>query len=264
MDNHSQDTTPEILTSYQDRLLRIRNDANRGFCAANNQGISRATGELILTLNSDVILAPDYIAVLQQFLRDHPDIAMVQGKLLRMDGTTIDSAGLALSAAKRWYDIGSGKPDAARFKRSREIFGACAAAALYRRDALEAAREPTGYFDERFFFLGEDFDLAWRIRKQGGRAWYVPQAQARHFRQSSSPVAAYKQYLSWRNRYYTLAKNATAFDLARMVPGLFWYDVPRLVYFLGTNPYATEALREVGECLRKQGAWQAEAADENA
>ena len=144
VDNHSQDTTPEILKSYQDRLLLVRNDANRGFCAANNQGISRATGELILTLNSDVILAPDYARLLQRFLVDHPNTAMAQGKLLRFDGVTIDSLGLALSAAKRLFDSNAGEPDGERFNQPREIFGPCAAAALYRRDALEAVHDRHG------------------------------------------------------------------------------------------------------------------------
>jgi GT2 family glycosyltransferase len=61
------------------------------------------------------------------------------------------------------------------------VFGACAGAALYRRDALLAV----GGFDERYFAYLEDVDLALRLQLAGWRCRYEP-AVARHAGEGSS------------------------------------------------------------------------------
>src|ERR1700683_4574795 len=58
IDNGSDDGSPEMVSrefaAGGDRPLRlIRNRENRGFCAANNQGIQDARGEFVALLNND-------------------------------------------------------------------------------------------------------------------------------------------------------------------------------------------------------------------
>src|ERR671924_1039651 len=97
----------------------------------------------------------------------------------------IDSVGLRMGRARRAADIGQGEPDDGRFDAWREVFGVSAAAALYRRAALEAVSDDGQIFDERFFMYKEDVDLAWRLRLRGYRAGVDGVAIGWHARGSS-------------------------------------------------------------------------------
>ena len=57
-----------------------------------------------------------------------------------------------------------------------EVFSPCAAAALYRREALTEV----GGFDEDYFCYMEDVDLGFRLRLAGHCSLYVPQSIAHH------------------------------------------------------------------------------------
>ena len=90
VDNGSTDRTLEILKSSGLGVTLIKNRDNKGFCTANNQGIDISSGKYIFTLNSDVILEPEYIMRLKNCLEANPKVGMNQGKFLRMDKKTID------------------------------------------------------------------------------------------------------------------------------------------------------------------------------
>jgi GT2 family glycosyltransferase len=85
---------------------------------------------------------------------------------------------------------------------AREIFSACAAAALSRRAAVVAA----GGFDEDYFCYGEDVDLGFRLRLAGHEARYVPDAVVEHVGGASS-TSQFATYFGHRNLAWTLVKN---------------------------------------------------------
>ncbi|MFH2136958.1 MAG: glycosyltransferase family 2 protein [Candidatus Omnitrophota bacterium] len=245
VDNGSSDGTLRILKGYLPRLQLIENKENKGFCEANNQGFNKAAGHYIMTLNSDIALDKDYIKHLIDSLRLRKEVGMVQGKFLRMDKTTIDSLGLSLSPAIRLYNIAEGRPDGPQFKKEKEIFGPCAAAALYKRELVEDVSYAGEFFDNNFFYLVEDFDVAWRARRKGWKAMYVPQAICYHYRSSAAHPSVFKQYLSFRNRYFLLIKNAGIKTLLMGIPYFLVYDLPRVLFLLFKNPYTIKALAEI-------------------
>ncbi|MFH1061648.1 MAG: glycosyltransferase family 2 protein [Candidatus Omnitrophota bacterium] len=255
VDNGSTDKTLTILEDYSDRIKLIKNKINSGFCAANNQAILKAEGAYIFTLNSDVILEKGYIRDLKDCLDKHKHVGMVQGRLLRLDRKTIDSLGLRFSALMRLYNIGEAKADSKKFDKQIEIFGPCAAAAVYKKELLDAVRDKDEFFDEKFFFLVEDFDLAWRARIRGWSAMYVPTAIAYHYRESSEHSDPFKQYLSFRNRYFLLIKNGSWKHLLLFVFGFFIYELPRFIFMLLFNKNTSKALRQIYDyfpALRKK------------
>src|SRR5262249_58653681 len=113
-------------------------------------------------------------------------IGSLSGKLLRGDPvegpSVIDSAGHVLYRNRTALNRGENEPDRGQFDEPAEVFGVCAAAALYRRAMLEDVRVGDDYFDSTFFAYLEDVDLDWRARLRGWKAWYAPAAVAIHER----------------------------------------------------------------------------------
>jgi GT2 family glycosyltransferase len=224
----------------------IENKENLGSAKARNQGISIAKGDWILFLDCDTVLENDFINKIIR-LTEWPDdsIGMFQPKILKRDRKTIYSCGIHLSKLRRFYDIGKDEGDNERFNKSRHVFGACSAAALYKRQMLKEIKEDTGYFDERFFFLVEDVDLAWRVQKRGWKAKFYPQVVCYHDGNSSGCNREFRQYLAFRNRYLLMLKNETIRDLIRWAPLILIYDLSRLFYLLSVNRYTLKALGEI-------------------
>jgi GT2 family glycosyltransferase len=208
VDNASSDGTKEFIRSNYPKVKLIENPRNFGASKARNQGVESSFGEWVLALDSDVVLGNDFI---EQFFnaqnRFSSDIGMVQPNILNVDGKTVYSQGIYLSAIKRFHDLNRGKPKDWKAANGKRILGPCSAAAFYRRSMLEKLKEKTGYFDERFFFLVEDVDLAWRAQRAGWEALFCPQMVCTHDGNSSNTGKKFRQYLCFRNRHWMIAKN---------------------------------------------------------
>lgn len=102
---------------------------------------------------------------------------------------------------------------------------------------LQELKEETGYFDERFFFLVEDVDLAWRAQKRGWEGIYCPEAICYHTGNSSGFDIKVRQYFSFRNRYYAILKNEGLINYSIKFFPLLSYDIPRLLYLIFNNCY---------------------------
>ncbi|MFH1245947.1 MAG: glycosyltransferase family 2 protein [Candidatus Omnitrophota bacterium] len=238
VDNGSSDDTVEIVRKISPGAKLIANQKNLGACRARNQGIEISAGEWVLTLDCDTVLSPGFFLNIRPILETLPkETGILQPKILRDDKRRIYSCGIYLSWWRRFYDIGRGRKDKAWIQGPEYIFGACSACALFSRRMLEDLKEDTGFFDERFFFLAEDVDLAWRARRKGWRCLFVPQAVCYHKGDSSGTNRRLRQYLSFRNRYYAIAKNEGIANYCRKVFPLICYDLPRLLYLLVTNHY---------------------------
>lgn len=148
------------------KLILIKNEKNYGFAEGNNIGMRYALKALnpdyILLLNNDTVVDKGFLSELVNVAEGDERIGSVQSLLLRPGGEVIDSLGQELL---RWgaRDRGiNSKAKMYNFK-NLEIFGACAAAALYRCRLLKEI----GFFDKDFFVIYEDLDLSWRIRLNG-------------------------------------------------------------------------------------------------
>jgi GT2 family glycosyltransferase len=62
------------------------------------------------------------------------------------------------------------------------VFGATAAAALYRRQMIEDVKILNEFFDPDFFVYREDADVAWRAQLMGWRCIYTPHSRGYHVR----------------------------------------------------------------------------------
>jgi GT2 family glycosyltransferase len=242
IDNGSTDNTAGFIKENYPQVILIENKENLGTAFARNQGIEIAKGEWILTLDCDVILEKNFLHKIISFAeRSRDSIDMIQPKILKDDKKTIYSCGIYLSKLRRFYDIGKGKIDNGQFNIPKYIFGACSAAALYKRRMLQDLKEETGYFDERFFFLVEDVDLAWRAQRKGWKALYYPEAVSYHYGNSSSLNRSLRQFLCWRNRKFLLRKcNLNKFKFATIY---LVYDLPHLTFLFLINSYVRSEIK---------------------
>jgi GT2 family glycosyltransferase len=159
---------------------------NTGFAFAANRGVEAVGGEAVALVNTDVELAPDWLARAAGRLEGDAGLAAVATKMVLLDDpATVDDAGDVLRRDGVAEQRGHGRPDGPRFDTPGEVFAACAGAAVYRREAMLAA----GGFDERLFAYLEDVDLGLRLRLAGWRCAYEP-AVARHARHGSAAGAA--------------------------------------------------------------------------
>jgi len=243
VDNGSKDETVSLVKENYPQVILIENKDNLGACKGRNQGIEAAHGEWIVTLDCDIILEHNFFCEIIKIIERAPKaVGMIQPKILNAHKNTIFSAGIYVSFLRRFHDIGKNEIDSAKFSKEKDIFGACSAAAVYKRDMLEAVREVNGYFDERLFFLFEDVDLSWRAQKKGIKVLFCPNAVCYHRGDSSHTPGKIRQYLSLRNRYFTLLKNDFS---CRIILFFIFYDLPRFLYILITNPYALRVVNDV-------------------
>ena len=181
VDNGSADGSAELAESEFGARV-IRNRENRGFCAANNQGIAAARGEFVALLNNDAEAEPGWLAALLRACARAADVGMAASKVLVWeDPSRIDKVGHLIYPDGQNRGRGSGAVDGGQFDREEEVLWPDGCAALYRKEMLDHI----GGFDEDFFAYGDDAELGLRARIAGWKCWYAPEAVVRHHRGST-------------------------------------------------------------------------------
>ena len=203
VDNGSSDGSPDYLQAEHPDVRILALGSNTGFAHAANVGVRAAAHDLVALVNTDVVLAPDWLERMTRALRLDHRAGSVACKMLSLDDPSrVYDAGDVLRRDGACEQRGRFEADDGRFDRPGEVFGACAGAALYRRDVVVAA----GGFDERYFAYLEDVDLALRLRLAGWRCRYEP-AVARHAGGGSAEQLPYgHEYLVARNTLVLVAK----------------------------------------------------------
>lgn len=199
-------------------LVPVPLPENRGFAAATNAGLARAAAPYVFCLNNDAAPAPDCLEALVGALEGAPPgFGFCAPRLVLWDAPErIDTAGHGFTIAGAGFARHRWAPASGDALAPGEVFGACAAAALYRREVLLAR----GGFDEDFFCYYEDLDLDARLQLAGQRCLYVPQAVVRH-RISATAGGSRSAFIveySSRNQEWLYLK---------VMPGpLFWLCLP--------------------------------------
>ena len=225
IDNASTDGTTDILENFEDNCRVHYNEENIGFSAAQNQAIEMARGEWILTLNPDVLLQQDFITELVDAGKADPKVGTVCGKLLSISANfdlperqLVDSTGIYFTPMLRHLDRGSLEADQGHYTNFEYVFGATAAAALYRRKMIDDISIQGEFFDTDFFVYREDADVAWRAQLMGWKCLYTPLACGYHVRNvlpgKRRALPAEINMHSVKNRFLMRIKNITP-DLYR-------------------------------------------------
>jgi GT2 family glycosyltransferase len=240
-DNASSDES--VVLAEKLGATVVRAPENVGFARAANELIARTATRYVLLLNPDAYLGPRYLEELEKAAEADPAIGSVTGKLIRSprsDGIPLlDSTGHVLYRNRVAVNRGENEPDRGQFDTAGEVFGVCAAAALYRRAMLEDVRLGADYFDSMFFAYLEDVDLDWRARLRGWKAYYVPAAIAEHERGHKGErrrQSVLEIRHSLKNRYLMMLRNDRLADVLPDLGVILFTEILRFLDYGWSHP----------------------------
>jgi len=195
VDNNSITGDIDEISDNQNKITLIKNDVNKGFGAANNQGVKVAKGKYVLLLNNDTILFENSIKKVFDFAESLEGNEIIGCKLLNEDK----------SVQKSVYDLPNLLnvftsnfflyllfPKSKYFNKYHlmnkgidnitEVDVVTGAFLFMSRKTFEAL----GGFDERFFFYMDETDLCYRHKKNNGRVIYFPETSIIHLKGKSA------------------------------------------------------------------------------
>lgn len=189
VDNASGDGSCEMVaTKYPDVRL-IRNTANRGFAAANNQGLRVCQGRFALLLNPDTVILDRAIDRCVEFMHREPAIGclgcqvwetpdLIQRTCFRFP--TLRSEFAAGFRLDRWPLLRklSGDQWMLDWDRcsARDVDVVSGMFLLLRREVMDRI----GFLDESYFVYGEEADWCRQMARIGVRCHFSPEARILH------------------------------------------------------------------------------------
>jgi GT2 family glycosyltransferase len=231
VDNASTDRSLSLAQTIAGQLSLnakfIELATNTGFAGGNNEGLKHCGGRYIALLNTDTVTERDWLKALVEEMDAHPEVGICASKLIVQGEDVIDSAGDGYSTFGHAFKRGEGKTRE-KYSQSEYTFGACAGAALYRREMIEKI----GLFDEDFFLLFEDTDLNFRAQLSGWKCLFVPASVYHKVGGSIKKMGASYAYYSVRNDKLIKIKDLPATILVRKMPSLFLGEIIWFFYFL--------------------------------
>lgn len=182
-DNSSDDGSPEMIKK-KFPWVKLLEGPNEGFSKGNNRARPYANGEMILFLNPDTLVHKDVFAKTVRYLDEHPKVGAVTCKLVLPDGSMdkdvrrkfptprISFNKLVLGKTREYYY--EYIPESS----THEVEAIQGAFFLSYKKLLDQV----GWFDERYFFDGEDVDLCYQIHKLGYSLVYYPDVYITHLK----------------------------------------------------------------------------------
>lgn len=223
VDNGSDDGSVDHIAATYLWVRVIALPRNGGFSYAVNQGIRQTSGRYVALLNNDATVDAAWLGELVACLDVNPGIGFCASKMLSYHQPgMLESVGDTYTKCGAPYRIGYGETDTGQYDQPRMVLGACAGAALYRREMLEAV----GPFDEDFFAYGEDTDLSIRAQLMGYRCGTVPTAIVHHIGSATSGRESdFSVCLIMRNKVNILVKDVPGVLLLRWSPFILLVQV---------------------------------------
>lgn len=197
VDNASSDPAALKAVADDHGALLLRNEINRGFGIACNQGAASAETEFLLFLNPDAELQPGSVDAFLQAVETHPTASAFNPTIVDGNGQRSFRRGSKIRPKER---LNGPAPE-----QDTELSVLVGSAIFCRR----ALFEEIGGFDPAIFLYHEDDDLSLRLRNHGP-LMYCHAARVVHLSGHGSPrlpkTAAFKAYYSARSRAYVQAK----------------------------------------------------------
>ncbi len=222
-DNASADGSKQWVRERYPDVKIVSFDQNYGYCGGNNRAVPYASGDILIFLNNDVKVEPDWLSPLANTFEARPEVAAAQPKMRSYKRPNeFEYAGAAGGYIDRFgYPFCRGRifdtveKDRGQYNDQRTIFWASGAALAIRKKEFQ----DLGGFDEDFEFHMEEIDLCWQLWNRGHQIMYCPQSVVYHLGGGSLPMdSPRKLYYNYRNSLRMLWKNYTSSSLLFRFP----------------------------------------------
>lgn len=201
MDNASPEGNASEITRRFPSVRLIESEVNGGFAKGNNLGITYASGDIILLLNSDTILTDDSISKTATVLQNNEDIGAITAKLVYEDGKYQSNARKFRSIRNELLDLGRPLLMLLPYKKRAVIMlnqyfrgdfntycdWVSGAYMMFRKSLI--LKLEGGKLDERFFMYGEDHLWGVQIRELGYKNYFFSDTTVIHIANASTEPA---------------------------------------------------------------------------
>lgn len=229
-DNASNDGSKAWAQEHFPQVKIAELDKNYGYCGGNNRAVPHATGDILLFLNNDVRVEPNWLHGLAECFKKDDNIVAAQPKMLsEKQPTHFEYAGAAGGYLDRFgYPFCRGRifdtveEDKGQYNNETDILWASGAALAIRKQEFR----DMGGFDEDFEFHMEEIDLCWRLWNSGYTVRFCPQSTVYHLGGGSMPMGSpRKVYYNYRNNLRMLWKNCSADTISWRFGGRYLLDI---------------------------------------
>lgn len=213
-DNASTDGSVEGLREFKKNskvktLHVVENGGNIGFSAGNNKGVPLAKGKYVLFLNPDTIIYPKTLTYMVDFMDKHPEVGASSCKLINKDGEVDFNCHRGFPTP--WNALGYFSGLQKKFPKSRVFAGYTQGwkdlSTNHEVDAIEGAfmliprsvGEKVGWWDEDYFFYGEDLQFCYDIKKLGLAIYYLGEVEIMHIGGAISGIKEKTKHLTTAN-----------------------------------------------------------------
>lgn len=198
VDNASADGSLEMIRKDFPKVLLIENKENLGFSKANNIGVRRSKGRYVLFLNSDTIVFKGTIETMIEFMNSYLNAGAATCKVVLPNEKLDDASHRGFPTP--WNALCHFSGLSKLFPASRTFSGyslgymdqsliheidACAGAFMMVR---REAGDQIGWWDEDFFWYGDDLDFCYRLKQKDWKIYFVPTASILHYKGVSGGI----------------------------------------------------------------------------
>lgn len=209
VDNVSSDGTSQMVKEEFPDVITIKSRKNLGFSKANNAGVEKSKGRYVLFLNPDTVVYKDSLFGMVKFMDEHKEAGAATCKLVMPGGRLDDAAHRGFPNPWNSLSYFSGL---SKLFPSSKLFGgynlgwmdlskpheidACAGAFMMVR---RQAGEKIGWWDEDYFFYGEDLEFCFRLKEIGWKIYFVPSVSVLHYKGVSGGIKKVSKEITTAN-----------------------------------------------------------------
>lgn len=253
IDNASSDDSVQMVKEIFPEVILIENQENRGFAAANNQGIAIAKGRYVLLLNSDTVILNNAISKTISFADDNPEAAVVGCRVLNPDRSLQPTCfmfpsilNMVLSSSYLYKLLPRskffGRERMTWWDRSdvREVDVVIGCFMLVRPQAIEQV----GMMDEQYFMYCEETDWCYRFKQTGWKNVFTPEAEIIHLGGVSSRQKHHQMILQKQTSillFMRKHKSCLAYIMACFLAAI-WFLI-RVPYWLSKALFSNQEKR---------------------
>lgn len=209
VDNDSTDNSVEKLKTYKTKikkLLIIENAQNSGFAKANNIGARGVYGKYILFLNSDTLVYPETLTKMIEFMDTNSKVGAATCRVLMPNGKIDDASHRGFptpwNAFCHFSNLSKIFPKTKffggynlswmDFEKIHKI-DACAGAFMIVR---KEAGDQIDWWDEDYFWYGDDLDFCFKLKQKKWEIYYVPTVSILHYKGASGGIKKISKHLT--------------------------------------------------------------------